>query len=78
MTTLCALMMLYPGFVHIHPEHVVHTSKTLHPNMIRMELYYLKIQMFGSLFLCGFSTPFYNLDKLDKCKFSLSLLIHQC
>ena len=37
MTTLCALM-LYPGFVYIHPEHVVHTSKTLHPIIMRMEL----------------------------------------
>lgn len=38
MTTLCALMILYPGFVYIHPEHVVHTSKTLHPIIMRMEL----------------------------------------
>lgn len=38
MTTLCALMMLNPGFVYIHPEHVVHTSKTLHPIIMRMEL----------------------------------------
>lgn len=37
MTTLCVLMMLYPGFVYIHPEHVVHTSKTLHPIILRME-----------------------------------------